>query len=139
MLTLEGYLRLSKVISSLPAPTSEASRVRLTVKNGREEIVRDPQLAALRFDIEFLTEKQAVAEDLMLGARLADGLDSSLVAHARRVLPGGALDECFDGLVRDGYIKNCSGRYLPTERGWLLGNELYGRLWGLAPGEVAEA
>ncbi len=139
MLTLEGYLRLSKVISSLPAPTSEASRVRLTVKNGREEIVRDPQLAALRFDIEFLTEEQTAAEDLMLGARLADGLDPSLVAHARRVLPGGALDECLDGLVRDGYIKNCSGRYLPTERGWLLGNELYGRLWGLAPGEVAEA
>ena len=139
MLTLEGYSRLSKVIPTLPAPVSGSARARLTVENGREEIVRDARLSSLRFDIEFLTEQQAAAEDLMLGARLARGLEPSLINHARTVLPNGCLDECLNGLLRDGYIKNSSGCFLPTERGWLLGNELYGRLWDLAPGEVVEA
>ena len=34
---------------------------------------------------------------------------------------------------------DADGRLIPTERGWLLGNELYGALWDLAPGEVAAA
>ena len=136
MLTLKLYLKLCDACRSLPAPPSQASRARLTVKNSRSEIARDPRLASLRFDIEFLTDAQAAAEDLMLGARMRAGLDPGLVAHARRLLP--SLDECLDGLVTDGYLTARVGRLAPTERGWLLGNELYERLWDLAPGDVLE-
>ena len=74
----------------------------------------------------------------MLGARLVEGLDPGLVAHARDVL-GPAVDAALDGLVSDGLLAEGGGRLAPTGRGWLLGNELYGRLWDLAPGEVAVA
>ena len=72
----------------------------------------------------------------MLGARMRAGLDPGLVAHAHRLLP--SLDECLDGLVTDGYLTVREGRFTPTDRGWLLGNELYERLWDLAPGDVLE-
>lgn len=136
MLTLKLYLKLCGTCRSLPAPPYGASRARLTVKNSRSEIACDPRLASLRFDIEFLTEAQAAAEDLMLGARMRAGLDSGLVSHARRVLP--SLDECLEELVAEGYLATREGRLAPTERGWLLGNELYERLWDLAPGDVLE-
>lgn len=137
MLTLKLYLKLCEKCGSLSAPPAGVSRARLTVKNSRLEIARDPRLSSLRFDIEFLTEAQAAAEDLMLGARMRAGLDPNLVSHARRVLP--SLDECLMGLVADGYLTARDGRLAPTERGWLLGNELYERLWDLAPGDVLEA
>lgn len=136
MLTLKLYLKLCEKCESLPAPPSGVSRARLTVKNSRSEIACDPRVASLRFDIEFLTESQAAAEDLMLGARMRAGLDPGLVFHARRVLP--SLDECLGGLVADGYLQTQGRRLAPTECGWLLGNELYERLWGLAPGDVLE-
>ena len=72
----------------------------------------------------------------MLGARMRAGLDSGLVSRARRVLP--SLDECLEELVAEGYLATREGRLAPTERGWLLGNELYERLWDLAPGDVLE-
>ena len=82
------------------------------------------------FEEEFLTERQAVAEDLMLGARLASGLDAGLVAYARNLL-GQSVDETLNRLVREGYLNDALA---PTEKGWLLGNELYGELWDLAGG-----
>lgn len=136
MLTLKLYLKLCGTCRSLPAPPYGASRARLTVKNSRSEIACDPRLASLRFDIEFLTEAQAAAEDLMLGARMRAGLDPNLLSHARRVLP--SLDECLEELVAEGYLATREGRLAPTERGWLLGNELYERLWDLAPVDVLE-
>lgn len=138
MLTLEGYLRLSRACPQLPKAPEGTRRVRLAVETGRCALADDPRLAALSFSLEFLDEAQAAAEDLMLGARLADGLDPGLVAHARATL-GCALDDALVGLVGDGLLAEREGRLAPTRRGWLLGNELYGRLWGLAPGEVATA
>ena len=135
MLTLKCYTRLRDACRELPPSPSGTARVRLTVLNSKEQIARDPRLSSLRFDIEFLTSAQAAAEDLMLGARLSEGLDPGLVAHARGLLPG--TGDCLEGLVRDGYLTKAHGRFVPTEQGWLLGNELYERLWDLAPGEVA--
>ena len=48
-------------------------RARLTVETGRRELAADPRLSALSLSLEFLNEDQAVAEDLMLGARLVEG------------------------------------------------------------------
>lgn len=130
MLTREGYLRLMEVCPQLGPLPECMSRVRLKVLSSRQEIAEDPQLPSLKFEEEFLTERQAAAEDLMLGARLASGLDAGLVAYARDLL-GQSVDETLARLVREGYL---SDALAPTEKGWLLGNELYGELWDLADG-----
>lgn len=128
MLTAEGYKRLLEACPQLGPLPEGMARARLKVISGREEIARGASLSSLAFEEEFLTERQAVAEDLMLGARLACGLDAGLVACAHDVL-GPSVDGTLDHLVREGYLDDALA---PTQRGWLLGNELYGELWDLA-------
>lgn len=127
MLTVEGYLRLSTAYPQLPPPPEGSVRVRLTCTSSRHAIASGKGLGQMAFDLEFLTIRQALAEDLMLGARLSSGLSESLVASSR-IRIGGEVDRALEGLVRDGLLDE--GR-APTQRGWLLGNELYGRLWDL--------
>ena len=138
MLDREGYLRLSKACPRLPMAPADVRRVRLTVETPRRELAEAPRLSALSFSLEFLTEPQAVAEDLMLGARLVEGLRPELVGRARELF-GARLDDTVDVLLARGLLGEKNGRLAPTEQGWLLGNELYGALWDLAPGEVATA
>lgn len=138
MLALEGYLRLVEGLPRLPDAPRGTRRVRLAVESSRADVARDPALASLSLSLEFLDGAQAAAEDLMLGARLVEGLDPELVAHAREVL-GPRTDDALAGLLDDGLLAERDGRLAPTSRGWLLGNELYGRLWDLAPGEVVTA
>lgn len=138
MLDVEGYLRLLEVCPQLPAISVETQRVRFTVETPRRELADDPRLCSLSFSLEFLTEPQAVAEDLMLGARLVEGLRPELVVRARELF-GGRFDDTVDDLLARGLLAEKSGRLAPTEQGWLLGNELYGPLWDLAPGEVRSA
>ncbi len=128
MLTAEGYLRLLEVCPQLGPLPDGMTRVRLKVLSGRDEISNNRGLASLSFEEEFLTERQAVAEDLMLGARLARDLDAGLVSYARSIL-GPSLDERLERLVGEGRLDDSLA---PTEKGWLLGNELYGGLWDLA-------
>ena len=138
MLDLKGYLRLREACPRLPEPPSGVVRVRLTVRTGRRELAADPRLSSLSFSLEFLTGPQAIAEDLMLGARLVAGLRPELVSQAREAF-GSRLDATLEALLGDGLLVERDDRLAPTERGWLLGNELYGALWDLAPGEVVEA
>ncbi len=138
MLDLEGYLRLREACRRLPEPPLGTVRARLTVRTGRGELAADPRLSALSFSLEFLSGPQAVAEDLMLGARLVEGLRPELVSRARELF-GARLDATLEALLADGLLAERGGLLAPTERGWLLGNELYGALWELAPGEVADA
>ena len=42
------------------------------------------------------------------------------------------LDETIGELIEEGLAAWSEGRLRPTERGWLLGNELYGALFDLA-------
>lgn len=70
------------------------------------------------------------AEDLMLGMRMACGVSEERVDAARALLP--RLDDELADLERLGLIERSGGRVRPTERGWLCGNELYGRLFDLA-------
>lgn len=138
MLDLEGYLRLCAACPQLPAAPEGARRVRLTVETPRRELAAEACLTALSFSLEFLTEPQAVAEDLMLGARLVEGLRPELVARARELF-GTRFDDTVDVLLARGLLAEKNGRLAPTQQGWLLGNELYGALWDLAPGAVLTA
>lgn len=132
MLTREGYLHLRTCCPQLPDPPAGAVRVRLTVRTGRRGLARHPSLAGLSCDLEFLSEREALAEDLMLGARLSSGIAPELVRSAEQTM-GERWRQALRDALRKGLVTNaCGGALAPTERGWLLGNELYGLLWGLA-------
>ncbi len=136
MLTLESYLKLREGKRRLPDLPKGTSRVRLTCTTPRKDIASGAKISELSFDIEALTAPQAAAEDLMLAARLVEGIGPSQLAYARQTLGAPAVDHRIDGLLGRELLVQNDGRLCPTRSGWLLGNELYGALWELAPGEV---
>ncbi|MDO5335093.1 MAG: radical SAM family heme chaperone HemW [Coriobacteriia bacterium] len=89
----------------------------------------------IRYDqegiIEELDEAQRLVEDLMLGMRRSVGVAADDVIAACLVVPDAW--EIFEALVDDGFAAYRDGRFVPTERGWLLGNVMYGRILDLAP------
>lgn len=136
MLTREGYERLRGACPQLPHVPDDVARIRLTVTSGRAAIAADPRLAALHFDLELLDDRQAMAEDLMLGMRLVFGVPAALLARARTLM-GHALDDAVGRVVARGLASpTADGGLAPTHDGWLLGNELYGALWDLAGSPV---
>lgn len=98
--------------------------------------------------VDDLDARQMAAEDLMLGMRRAAGVPDAQVAAAAAVIDGegatslsvtdgataaGSVAAAFAELEVLGLAEHRGGRIRPTERGWLCGNELYGRLLDLAP------
>ncbi|HSQ21880.1 MAG TPA: coproporphyrinogen-III oxidase family protein [Coriobacteriia bacterium] len=75
-----------------------------------------------RVDVESLVAAEAAREDAMLGLRMIRGIDDALAAQAGVT---GVLAE----LARDGLVTHEAGRWSTTPRGWLLGNEVFGRVW----------
>ncbi len=135
MLDLEGYSRLLECCSSLPRSPEGAARVRLTVESTPQEMAANPLISALRFSTEFLTAREAAAEDLMLAMRMTRGAGPELLGRARREVPVERLEAALNEAVTSGLAAWSGERLVPTERGWLLGNELYGLMWDLASDE----
>lgn len=81
--------------------------------------------------IETLSRPQMLLEDIMLGMRMSCGVSSEMVdAVACEV---GGVYEAFDRLLDDALVIKEQERYKPTEKGWLLGNILYGTIYNLEP------
>ena len=89
-------------------------------------------LADLAFEVEQLTAREAAAEDLMLGMRMTQGVSLAQIERFRDVVPSGLLDRAVEEALGRGLASEREGRLVPTEQGWLLGNELYGLFWDLA-------
>lgn len=133
MLGLVSYERLRRAVPSLPAPSSGTERLRLTVTSGARDVAGASSLAGLAFDVEQLSAREAACEDLMLAARMTDGISPELIARIRSLVGDGRVDDTVSGLLDKGLLAGGDGgRLLPTHLGWLLGNELYGPLWDLA-------
>lgn len=81
--------------------------------------------------VESLDPFEMAAEDLMLGMRMSRGISDSMLEDATLLLPDAPL--AFRELESDGLVSHCGSRWIPTEKGWLFGNRLYGRLFDLAP------
>ncbi|MDO5117660.1 MAG: radical SAM family heme chaperone HemW [Eggerthellaceae bacterium] len=81
--------------------------------------------------LDDLSKCQMLAEDIMLGMRLAKGVSEKSIQDASAYLP--KLPQTLDELCEDGLAIHEEGRYRPTHKGWLCGNELYGRIYDLAP------
>jgi oxygen-independent coproporphyrinogen-3 oxidase len=71
---------------------------------------------------ERLTAAEAAREDVMLGMRLVRGVSEAAVA-------GAGLTEVLVSLEADRLVETRAGRWAATQRGWLLGNEVFGRIW----------
>lgn len=142
MLDAEDFDRLAGLF---PGVTSrgDAHRVRL--------VQRDDDATA--FEAEYLSQREAAAEDLMLACRMTRGVGPDLLVRAARVIPTGELAASCDralelGLATwvpdgvEGYAGRIASkdviagracaRLAPTHLGWLDGNVLFELFWGLA-------
>lgn len=87
----------------------------------------DEWLVGGREEVEALSPYEARREDVMLGMRLTRGVAERDVAEAE-------LQEVCSALERDGLVELVSTardgtRWRTTRRGWLLGNEVFRRIW----------
>ena len=73
-------------------------------------------------EVEYLSAQEAAREDAMLGLRRTRGIDEALAARAGVV-------QALKSLAAEGLVSRVSGRWAATDRGWLLGNEVFGRVW----------
>lgn len=76
--------------------------------------------------IEVLNLSERYAEDLMLGMRMSRGVSQALIDAASPYTH--RLDETITALCDEGYATYKDGRLVPTEKGWLFGNHVYGAL-----------
>lgn len=127
MLSRAAYRRLRTCLPQLPDIADDIYRVRLRNASTRKDYA-EGHLQRLHFSLELLDWRQALAEDLMLAARMSEPIDASLLAAARAEL-GGTLDRAIQTAREEGLL----GEGLAvTERGWLLGNDLFELFWDLA-------
>lgn len=138
MLTTPEYDMLAERNTSLPARPQDAVRARLVVLDSPRKIAEGASLFSTEFNVEFLTHREVVAEDLMLHARLMEPISPALLDESKQVFGASHLQDVLDTCVQDGLLDRVDAdvlkgakTYRPTEKGWLLGNELYGRLWDL--------
>jgi len=71
---------------------------------------------------EVLSAGEAIREDAMLGLRLTSGITDDLARDA-------GVMAVLESLRGDGLVEAGEGRWRLTTRGWLLGNEVFGRVW----------
>lgn len=122
--------------SMLDAPTAVAVGL-LTQQAADAGAVRVRSAAPASFEswmtcgdieVEILDGDEVAREDVMLGLRLTRGVATSKVTAAR-------LDTVMEDLERLGLVERfragapTSERWRTTRRGWLLGNEVFGRVW----------
>jgi oxygen-independent coproporphyrinogen-3 oxidase len=75
-------------------------------------------------EVDCLGEREAALEDVVLGLRLAAGVEAW---QARAAGALGALEE----MERRGLLCRMGDRFRLDGRGWLLANEVFGAVWGL--------
>lgn len=142
MLDAEDFDRLAGLFPGVSS-RGDSYRVRL--------VQRDD--AAMTFDAEYLSRREAAAEDLMLACRMTRGIGPDLLVRSARVIPADELTAACDrslelGLVAwapesgdahagpiasaDVVAGRVRARLAPTHLGWLDGNVLFELFWGLA-------
>lgn len=142
MLDAEDFDRLAGLFPGVSS-RGDSYRVRLVQRNDD----------ATAFEAEYLSQREAAAEDLMLACRITRGVASDLLVRAACVIPTGELTAACDralelGLatwvpetlgVHEGPFTSADviaghvrARLAPTPLGWLDGNVLFELFWDLA-------
>ncbi len=96
-------------------------RARFTWTETLEGILGEPWAGVPQL-VETLSPADALREDAMLGMRMARGISVELAEKA-------AVVAVLESLAGDGLVELAQGRWRPTERGWLLGNEVFSSIW----------
>lgn len=109
----------ARALGLVPASETQVARVRYGYAADPFPMRSEQPLATF----ETLTAAEALREDAMLGMRMTEGIAEELALLAGVTAP-------LESLVRDGLVTHERGRWRPTERGWLFGNEVFGRIWG---------
>ncbi|MGI6033636.1 MAG: radical SAM family heme chaperone HemW [Coriobacteriales bacterium] len=107
---------------------ADAARVRLGETHDVAAFCNS--MGKMSFAPEFLDARKAALEDLMLGMRLVRGVPVGQVERASELEP--RVPDAFAKLVDEGLVERKDDRFAPTQRGWLMGNEVFGEIWGLA-------
>lgn len=110
----------------VPTQPCDADFARIRIAASSDDIAFAESLGCPRAEIELLSARESAVEDLMLGMRRGIG-----VARERVLAVEGAL-AVFERLEALGLVREQGARFVPTQRGWLLGNEVYGAIWSLA-------
>ena len=142
MLDAEDFDRLTGLFPGVFS-RGDSYRVRL--------VQRDDDATA--FEAEYLSQREAAAEDLMLACRMTRGVASDLLVCAARVIPADELTAACDRALELGlatWVPETFGvhggpftsadvvaghvraRLAPTHLGWLDGNVLFELFWDLA-------
>lgn len=142
MLDAEDFDRLAGLFPGVSS-RGDSYRVRL--------VQRDDDATA--FEAEYLSHREAAAEDLMLACRMTRGVASDLLVRAACVIPAGELAAACDRALElglaiwvpdgvEGYAGRIASkdviagracaRLAPTHLGWLDGNVLFELFWDLA-------
>lgn len=131
MMTGADYLRLRSLFGRVVTADGDELAGGCVSARDRVRLVQRDDEGRL-FEAEVLTEREAVAEDLMLGMRMTAGVGCGLVDRAGAVLGRGRVEGAVELACRRGLATWAEGRLVPTRRGWLLGNELFELFWDLA-------
>ena len=113
----------------------DAARVRLSFPDDAGAFVHAAGAAmGPRVFLETLTSRKAAAEDLMLAMRMVRGASRDVLEGAvERGIPREKLDAAVKLACKDGLAElDATGSLCPTQKGWLLGNELFGIMWDTA-------
>lgn len=142
MLDAEDFDRLAGLFPGVSS-RGDAYRVRL--------VQRDDDATA--FEAEYLSQREAAAEDLMLACRMTRGVASDLLIRVARVIPADELTAACDRALElslatwvpetlgvhegpftsaDVVAGHVRARLAPTHLGWLDGNVLFELFWDLA-------
>ena len=122
-----------------PQIDEDIVRVRFANTDNRSYLVAHPRFADAHFDFEFMTQRQAMAEDLMLAARTTTGLSCELLGAARDTFGAEAIDRIIDDCMALGLVEERESYVAPSNKGWLLGNYLFEKFWDLAGTDPATA
>lgn len=80
--------------------------------------------------LDDLDKPQMVAEDLMMKMRTLKGVSVKDLENSKLYL--NRVNEVFEHLLQEGLIERNKDCFVPTKKGWLSGNVLYGEIFDLA-------
>lgn len=102
--------------------------------SGTSSRIRFKQLddGGANVEVETMTGREAMAEDLMLACRMTAGISDDLLRRASAVIPAEDLRRTCERAISLGLAAWNGSALAPTQLGWLSGNELFELFWDLA-------
>lgn len=121
-----GAAAAQELLGASPSPCS-----RVRVAAAFDTPAFSASLGRPAVELELMDSRQALLEDCMLAFRRSAGLPAELRQRAAAAEP--RLEPALAELQREGLVQpGADGSLQPTERGWLMGNRIFGTIWALA-------